>query len=190
MISLQHLTLTLFLTIASVISASADVDLRLTVRQYDNQHAALYIQNDSEKATLRVKDQDGQIIWTEKISGNQYAKRYNFGLLPQGNYTLELTNRTKTVVKNITIGEAEFNLPAVNPVVRKVDNGIALLMSNTRQEKVVVTLYDKYGNLLDERSFNAHEDVSVLYDLDKSRESQFNLVLNGETFTRNEQIMR
>jgi hypothetical protein len=191
--NLQQLTLTLlltFVTAASAVSANADVDLSLTVRQYDNQHAALYIQNDIEKATLRVKDNNGQIIWTEKIRGNQYAKRYNFSLLPEGNYTLELTNNANTVVEYITVGETELNLPAVNPLVRNVENGIALLMTNTRKEKINVTLYDHFGNLLDERSFSSNEDVSVLYDLNNSRENKFNLVVNGETFTRNEQIVR
>lgn len=83
----------------------------------DSQRMNLLIENQGNKsAELRLKSEDGSVLYSETISKNikKYSRKFNLANLTDGNYSFEVQSGTDKVIKEMSITTKNGQQVAIN----------------------------------------------------------------------------
>lgn len=91
---------------------------------YTNAAGKLHVSLDKEtggKVTIRLKDNNGTILYNEQLGKNEttYRTRMDLSDLPDGTYELELTNGVETTRQTVTISTRHARLVQTQLVAAK-----------------------------------------------------------------------
>jgi hypothetical protein len=99
---------------------------------------------------IMIKDVNGDVIHSETIKNEKIARSYDVRQLPQGHYTIEMSNGIKTTKQNFEIYASEVFLnkdieTIFNPVVVIKENSVDV---NSFAPKTRVTITDFANNVI------------------------------------------
>ncbi len=60
--------------------------------------------NNDEKVTVRIKDGNGTVVYTDIVKHcDKFGRKYVLSSLRPGQYTIEISNRTSVVIQQVTL---------------------------------------------------------------------------------------
>jgi len=62
-----------------------------------------FVNNSSHPVTIQLRDARNQVIYSEKISGKNYIRKFDLEQLGDGTYTFEINNGSQRIVKEVDL---------------------------------------------------------------------------------------
>jgi len=118
------------------------------------------------KVTLRIVDNNGQVIFNETKKGlSKFILPLNFTGLEQGEYSIEITDETGTQIQKInhTVAD-ETSATAKSVHITKLQDGKYLMSANTNGN-INVQIFDGNDNLIHSKNFVVNGKMAVVYNL-------------------------
>jgi len=141
----------------------------------------------SEKINIQIKEASGVVILDEKVKNTKNLRKYNLKNLPDGNYTLEVSNELKITTQEFTIGSNEVILSndintVYKPVIIWRDNSFDVNLM-TLGNKAFINIQDKDNNIvfaenLETPAVHKRYDISAL----AAGEYTVTVAMNGRSF--------
>jgi|GEM_PF-1877152 len=150
----------------------------------------------TKEETISVIDIQGVKLYTEKLKNkNSYIKKFDFSSLPIGIYFFESRgakeiNVTPIIIKKdiatvLSEDTKTYNAPEIK---LDTDTSIASVMvKNFDSSTVVITIYDAYGNEL-ENSIYKNLLVYKAYNFSKSKKETYTISVTQAGYTFNKSI--
>lgn len=167
-------------------SAGNDRETTVNYTKIDNKTALITVSNAVEGGTLTLEDENGFVLYRESINRPVYAKKYNFNLLPAGDYKLRLDTGNEVLEKEIEVGSSTENV--LYPAIITEENSFKVLYENKDRDAIVMSFYDDNSNLVYKKYFKADEQIAYKYRLDDLEEGEYNLFISGDNFSMNKVI--
>ncbi|MBC7885347.1 MAG: hypothetical protein H7X99_07720 [Saprospiraceae bacterium] len=143
----------------------------------------------SEKVNVQIKDFTGSVILDETVKNGNKVRRYNLKNLPNGNYTLEMSNELKITVQEFEILGSQVILSNTleteyKPVINLFENHIDLNLMTLGKEASLKILDETNNVLLTEKL--AGPVVSKRYDFSKLSSGDYAVIveINGRSYTK------
>lgn len=178
----RKITLLLMLFITVGVSSKAMFD-DIRVSTLNTKTINLQLSNSDGDVEVYIKDAYGMLLYEEDFKGTVLTKKFNLGLLPDGDYTLEIAGRTKISTIPLKIENAAVTVFANNkevvykPIVRFENNLVLISKFSPNEEKVTITLFEDDNKLYEGKAIGKM-DVSKVLDLKNLPTGTYKLVLN------------
>jgi hypothetical protein len=116
----------------------------------------LELQNNDGALNVSIKDMYGVELYEEQFKGKVFSKKFDLGLLPDGNYIVEIEGQTKInvlpfKVKGTNVEVLEFNKSLIHkPIVRIQEDLVFISKFSQAKEVTKIVFYDSANNILAE----------------------------------------
>jgi hypothetical protein len=126
-----------------------------------------YKGSQSEDVKVAILDESRRIVFSEIIRNvDGFVRPYNFSSLPEGDYTIQITDKEGRQVEKISNrqvkGEALAHLLKVSGSEAKY----LLTVSNKNSNEVIVKIYDSADNIIYNKREAASRDFARIYNLE------------------------
>ncbi|WP_185152597.1 hypothetical protein, partial [Fulvivirga aurantia] len=148
----------------------------------------VYKGSNTHRVAIRIVDANNRTVFVETIKKHDaFARPYNFSNLPEGVYTVEVTDANGTTIAQIENFETIEGKTIAYPTLVKFDNieldKYRLTIVNDGYKRADINVYDNNENLI----FNTTEDIngsySKLYNLKRVNAAKIEVIVAGETKT-------
>lgn len=132
--------------------------------------AVLYTEKSAANVLVKISDQDGKLIQTDRIKSKEgFHRPYDVSKLDKGLYTVEVLENGDL------IHESSLLIDNSKSAVRNLGHDrFQLTFAEKGCQRVAVGIMDSQGNLVHKESVNTTDGFSKVYDLSR---------LSGEHFT-------
>ena len=155
--------LTMLLAVSSFSFATMpdDPNSRIAVLKTGSTVKLLYKSEEQADVKISIFNANHQIVFSEKIKNTgSFARPYNFALLPEGDYSIQLTNGADTQIEHISYAGTTYRKKAVTKPAHVMHvpgtEKFLLAIPNRGQEKLNITIYNNKDVVL----YNGAEEVS------------------------------
>ncbi|WP_405564255.1 hypothetical protein [Polaribacter sp. Asnod6-C07] len=140
---------------------------------------------------LTIKNINGTVLYSENVAqAGKFIKTFDFSLLKDGNYTLELEKDFQIIVKSLKIEDnkvifAEDTKKVIlKPVIRKKENLIMITKIAFDNQPLEVDLYYNNEIILSE-TVEGEEILNRVYKLDINEKGDYKVVVknNGRNYS-------
>ncbi|MBU3011653.1 hypothetical protein KO506_09585 [Polaribacter vadi] len=140
---------------------------------------------------LTIKNINGTVLYSENVAqAGKFIKTFDFSLLKDGNYTLELEKDFQIIVKSLKIEDnkvifAEDTKKVIlKPVIRKKENLIMITKIAFDNQPLEVDLYYNNEIILSE-TLEGEEILNRVYKLDINEKGDYKVVVknNGRNYS-------
>lgn len=117
--------------------------------------------------TVRIVDEDNRLVLRDRIASSQaFAKKYNLTALPEGTYSIEVSD-AKGTLKTATVSTVS---KAIAPVYTRVTelggNQYRLLVANLEAKEIQVQIFDG-GQLIHSEAIDHPQGLHKIYTINK-----------------------
>lgn len=136
----------------------------------------------SAMVDVRIKDEFGNILVSEKLSTkDNKARAYNLKNLVDGNYTVEVEDNTRLVKQDVTLSD---NLVTSSTTVKniykpntKFVDGIFKINYLTLGHDVTVKIVNATGDVVFTQSYEQQAAINKAYDLNNLKKGSYNAIV-------------
>lgn len=178
----KRIIMLLMLLLTVVVSANPMFD-DVIVSTLKSKIINLQLSNNDGDLNVLIKDIEGIVLYEEEFKGTNLSKRFNLDLLPDGDYTIELSSQTKTTTIPLKIENSKVKVlegsevVIYKPIVRIKDNMVYISKLSTIGEKVSVEFYENDAILYKSKPISDVTFGKVL-DISNLPKGDYKLVLN------------
>jgi hypothetical protein len=118
------------------------------------------------KVKVTISNAKNQVVFEETIKHvDGFMRPYNFSNLPEGDYTVELTDHTGKKVEKISYQDVKIERLAGLIKVSREEDKYLLTIPNRGRNTFDIRIYDSSGSLLYNNSEKAEGDFAKVYNL-------------------------
>tara|TARA_R110001583_G_scaffold86860_1_gene226703 strand:+ start:38617 stop:39204 length:588 start_codon:yes stop_codon:yes gene_type:complete len=159
----------------------------------DSKLIDLSLYNTDGDLTVRVKDSNGYVLYTERFEGQDYSKKYDLNTLPNGDYFFEIEGQTKIKLvpfkvksKGVILNNAS-KTSMFKPIVRQDNSKVYISQLALNSEPLKVVFYDKSYNVLYKEVLNGSVNLEKVLNISKLKKGDYILKMssNTQSFTKN-----
>lgn len=172
----------LFVFVTSQVFASGD-SLQVT----GENSVDLKLNNVSKRTQITFKDRHDHILFEQTVNqGEKFDKTFNLELLPDGNYTVEISDEIKTRVLPVSISHdmVDVNNSNVNeyykPIVNERNGKVYINQFSPSHAPLYIAIYNKNNELVYEETLTGKMDLGKIYDFSKSIKGQYRIYLESK----------
>ena len=145
---------------------------------------------------LTIKDIDGVVLYSENVALNgKFIKRFDFSLLNNGNYSLELEKDFQIVVKSLKIEEGKVFISddakkvILKPVIRTEDNLLMVTKIAFDKQPIQIELFYNNEIILSE-TIEGDSILNRVYKLDHKLKGDYKIIVknNGRNYSNDFKI--
>jgi len=147
---------------------------------------SLVFQMDSPTSETFVKLMDDQdhIIFNDKVSSGNYAKKFNLSALEDGHYYFSTENAIKTLVYTISIDDSELTLidrkERTKPVFRKKEDKIFLNLLNLDGNDVDIKILDSDHRTIYAETIKDETIVEKAFNFEDAFEDTYTIIVKDK----------
>ena len=146
----------------------------------------LTLKDDAKNVYIRLKDQQGYILYEEYIPGPvSYNRVFNVTSLPRGDYQLEMEYPTKYQILPVEIRSNQVVLDEsrleeiFKPIVHQNGAKVSVSLLNTKQGPLRILVYDRNSNeLLSQQVLKDDLNLGKQYDFSQAKPGSYVISLN------------
>ena len=144
---------------------------------------SLVFQMDSQakETSIKLIDEEDNVIFNDKVSLGQYAKRFNLSALPNGRYYLSTENAIKLYVYTINIDESELTLidkeEKAKPIFRQKGDRLFLNLLNLDESKVDIKVMDSKNRVVFKETIEDESIVEKAFNFGKAYEDRYMVIV-------------
>jgi hypothetical protein len=162
--------LSLLLMVSSVVFAHRAVDpsARMAVLKYGSTFKLLYKGARNADVRVLILNDNGQIIFSERIKNvDGFVRPYNFSSLPEGNYSIELTDADGRQRERISHYERNKDKLASLVRLAGADKKFVLSVPNQGTDNITITIYDESSAVLYSETEEITGNFAKVYNLNQ-----------------------
>ncbi|GAA5022627.1 hypothetical protein GCM10011506_00530 [Marivirga lumbricoides] len=145
----------LFSSVSAIANDNEDktvvAKFKVTTNKVDKMANLTFIPTTSEKVTVKILDEKGNVIFQESILNKDgFSRPYNLSQLNGAEYTIVVKEGNNTYEEKISIGTTELTATSnvLVATANRIDNKIELKVLQNAATPVFVTMKDLRGNIL------------------------------------------
>ena len=166
-------------------TAKASTEVRKSETQVFN---LVYKGATSERVDVRIVDENDNILFSESIKNlNAFARPYNLSQLPEGTYTIKVTDSNGTKVHEIhnyknpaKVVEKSLHFVRLTKV---TDGKYQLTIGNQGVNDAQIEIYDNNQNLLYRNTELLNGNYAKVYNLQQVDAKTVSIEINGQIKT-------
>lgn len=143
--------------------------------------------NDINKNTkVTIKDENSNILYEQNIEDSEkFAKSFNFELLADGNYTIEIDDdsRTKIFPFNISNDQVSLNNSSAHeffkPVVSQKGSMVYVNQFSPDCKPLYIAIYNKSNEIVHEELLEGGMDLGKIFDFSNSFGGQYRIYMKS-----------
>lgn len=139
---------------------------------------------------IRIKDENGTILFNEKSAGqDEFQRMYNLENLPAGTYEVIIENEHKLVIQPILMNgrflkiETTAQKEIYKPAIKLKERVILINMLHFEKSPIVLTLKDKFNNLIYRNEFEPYGSLNKQLNIAKLPAAKYILEVATENYT-------
>ncbi len=176
------------LMMVSIAATASTRDFSLTLEKSTGKTVRFTVSNSGESLTIRVKNIDGLIVYSDDTRETAFRKNYDFKGMPDGAYTIEVEGESKIEKVEVMVAQELDQLaPAVmstvyKPYVRRKDNLVSIDMLRVDNTPMMVSVYDEANVLLYTETLL--DKSGKQFDFSNVRRGEYTILIQhkGKTF--------
>jgi len=143
--------------------------------------------NDINKNTkVTIKDENNNILYEQNIEDSEkFAKSFNFELLVDGNYTIEIDDASRTKVYPFYISNdlVSLNNSAADeffkPVVSQKGSMVYVSQFSPDCKPLYIAIYDRNNEVIHEELLTGRMDLGKIFDFSNSFGGQYRIYMKS-----------
>lgn len=179
------------LMMVSIATTAGTRDFSLTLEKSMGKTVRFTVTNAGEPLTIRVKNTDGLVIYSDDTKEVTFRKNYDFKGMPDGSYTIEVEGENKIEKVEVMVAQELDQLaPSVlstiyKPYVRRKDNLVSVDMLRVDNAPMKVSVYDEANVLLYTETLL--DKSGKQFDFSNVRKGEYTILIQhkGKTFQEN-----
>lgn len=160
----------------------------VSVRVLDATSFAFYLkQIDGQKLHVSIKDVNGTSLYSTDVRNkSSFSRKVNLKELPEGNYSLEVSDNIRTVTYPIRLGGEVLKVPVeeriatFNPIFRKQDRKVALVLFSPSKQTHDLKIYNEANQLIHDEKIIETVNYQMQFDFSDALPGQYNFVINSQ----------
>ncbi len=187
-------SLVIVLLFYTVISSAEVMNPTIVVNEIEGQSVVLTLKNLQEQTSVYIKDKNGVILYQEIYENPTVLKKYNFKLLPKGDYLFEIHSDTKIKMIPFTVTfdnvklKKEGDKVVYKPQFKLIDNTIFIYKLAINYESLRISLYDSESHLIYKEFLDGSLVLERKLNVSKLEKGNYRLILKSEGLTLTENI--
>jgi len=177
--------------LTTMVAGAKELENGLNLRLIDSKLIDLSLNNSDGSLTVRVKDSNDHILYSEQFNGSQFSKKYDLKTLPTGSYFFEIEGETKIKLMKFTVNHKnvefsnEIEKVYFKPVVRRDSDLIFINMIAMEKEPFTIALYNEGEKLLYKEEMDGIINIGKKLNISKLEKGTYRLLMksNGKSFT-------
>ena len=164
-----------------------EANFKMEVYQRQGKMVVVHLANktDSEKATIKIKDNKGHVIHTEKVAGSKmYVKKFDFSLLKTSQFKVFITMGSNEYETDVAIKEVTPSLK----IYQRSEKIIAVHTENTYNQMVTISITNAITGeeIMKKQALSPGKSVSK-FDVSKIPAAEINVkvVADGKMTSKN-----
>jgi hypothetical protein len=127
----------------------------------------LYYKGTQKNVKVSIYDASGTLVFSESIRkvGN-FVRPYNFSSLPEGEYTIEVSEGDVRQIEKITYKKGIAQRYVSVRAVKGADNRFILSIPNQGEEQFSIRILDNTNAVLHDQQYSAKGNFARIYKLD------------------------
>jgi flagellar hook assembly protein FlgD len=119
------------------------------------------------RVTVRIVDEDNRLVLRDRITSTEaFAKKYNLTELPEGTYSIEVSDANGTLKTATVSTVAKSTAPVYSRVSELGGNQYRLLVANLEAKDVQVQIFDG-GQLIHSEAIDHPQGLHKIYTINK-----------------------
>lgn len=181
-ILIKSITMLMMMLLTVAVSGKTNFD-DFRVSTINRNTINLHLSNTDGKSEIKMFDEAGILLYGEEVKNGTFSKRFNFELLPDGNYTIEVIGQTKItsiplVIKNATINVVESEKKVTyKPIVRVIGDLIYVSKYSETAENISMVLSENDSKLY-ESNVMSHANFGKALDIKNLPMGNYKLMIN------------
>ncbi|WP_298487256.1 hypothetical protein [uncultured Maribacter sp.] len=180
---LKITTVVAFMFIAAI-SMAKEPKLILTAYS-EAKTLVLELENASNNTYIKLKDNQGNVIYAESVSNDLYSKKFNLKNLEDGVYFFETEGDFKSTSYSIKVEDNKLVIldkkEVLKPYFKETEESISINLLNLDKEDVMIKIYDEDNRVVFEEDVKDKMVVEKSFDFSKAYEGNYTLsVTYGE----------
>jgi outer membrane lipoprotein-sorting protein len=144
------------------------VSANATIMKSGSTFKLSYTRTERSNVKVSIYNESNQLVFSETIHKiSSFIRPYNFSDLPEGNYTIEITDGSSKVVKTVNYKKESSEKFVKWVPVNGSPNKYVLTVANKGTELIRINIYDSKGNLQYSSCEKITGDFAKVYDLKK-----------------------
>ncbi|RKR06524.1 hypothetical protein CLV91_3379 [Maribacter vaceletii] len=180
---LKITTVVAFMFIAAI-SMAKEPKLILTAYS-EAKTLVLELENASNNTYIKLKDNQGNVIYTESVSNDLYSKKFNLKNLEDGVYFFETEGDFKSTSYSIKVEDNKLVIldkkEVLKPFFKETKENVSINLLNLDKEDVMIKIYDEENRLVFEEDIKDEMVVEKSFDFSGAYEGNYTVsVTYGE----------
>lgn len=138
----------------------------------------------AKESFVKLTDNNGNIIFSEKVSSGTYAKKFNLSALDKGRYYFSSENAIKAYVFTLEIDDSELILlhkkEIAKPVFRHKGDRLFLNLLNLDRNRVYIKVVDSYNRVVFKDTIEGERIVEKAFNFEQAYEDRYMIVVRNE----------
>ncbi|WP_148096292.1 T9SS type A sorting domain-containing protein [Flavobacteriaceae bacterium 14752] len=141
----------LITAVAILLSVQVFAISDIQIRSNGTSEVIIEAQKTSGQEIIRIFDEEGTVLFFERINGDSYQKTFTLSTLPNGKYFVEYENDSKintaVIVKkeNNTLVTSNFNQVSFKPMINQEGDYLSVGLTNPQLKNVIMNITDSNG---------------------------------------------
>jgi len=159
--------------------SSATVEI---TRQNEHVFNLTYKGSNNEKVEVKIFNENNVVVFSETIKKyDAFNRPYNLSKLPEGVYSVKVTDTNGTVVREIN--HASFKFASAISMVRfdsVAVNKLKLTIINQGSKKAAIRILDKNNDVLYASNQSINGNFATIFNLAQVKAKTFEVTVNGK----------
>jgi len=144
----------------------------------------VYKSENADRVSIKIMNENNRVVFSESIKKyDAFTRPYNLSLLPEGIYTVEVTDQfgtTKRQIHNFKYTPSTVALPHIVKLDQIEDQKYKLTIVNQGVNAANISIYDAKNDLVYKGFENLDGNFAKLYNLSRVNAKTVEVVVNGQ----------
>ncbi len=178
--------------LTTVVSMAKEPKLNLVVNN-ETRSLVFVLDTQSEKTKIKFLDEQNNILYSDNVSDEMYAKKFDLKKLENGNYFFSMENSLKSMVYTISVKDEVVSITEskeiYKPFFRKSNGMVYLNLLNLKQDNVEINVFDSDSRLVYDQVVTNETIIEKAFNFKTAQADDYTVVVKNSNGTYYENIV-
>ncbi len=178
--------------LTTVVSMAKEPKLNLVVNN-ETRSLVFVLDTQSEKTKIKFLDEQNNILYSDNVSDEMYAKKFDLKKLENGNYFFTMENSLKSMIYTISVKDEAVNITESKeihkPFFRKSNGTVYLNLLNLKQDNVEIKVFDSDSRLVYGQVVTNESIIEKVFNFKTAQADDYTVVVKNSNGTYYENIV-
>ena len=178
--------------LTTVVGMAKEPKLNLIVNK-ETKSFAFVLDTQSEETEIKFLDAQNNILYSDNVSDEMYAKKFDLKKLDNGNYFFSMENSLKSMIYTISVKDEVVSITEskeiYKPFFRKSNGMVYLNLLNLKQDNVEIKVFDSDSRLVYGQGITNETIIEKAINFKTAHADVYTIVVKNSNGTYHENIV-